>query len=94
MTHEFIVKVSDTQLDFFKELLDNLKIPFQTTAHKGRNKVNKKTSTTLTPEQQAFVNDLRVSFKEVEAAKRGETTLQSLESFLNELDSEVATNHH
>lgn len=88
--HEFIVKVPDTQLDFFKELLDNLKIPFQTTTPNGRSKVNEKEPTALTPEQQTFLNDLRQSFKEIEAAKRGEVTLQSLASFLDELDSEAA----
>ena len=89
--HEFIVKVPDTQSDFFKELLNNLKIPFQTTAPNGLIKVHEQTAAS---ERQAFVNDLRASFKEVEAAKRGEVKLQSLASFLDELDREVAANAH
>ena len=87
--HELIVKVPDTQLDFFKELLDNLKIPFQTTAPNGQTKVHEQTAAS---ERQGFVNDLRESFKEVEAAKRGDVKLQSLASFLDELDNEVAVN--
>lgn len=89
--HEFIVKVPDTQSDFFKELLDNLKISFQTTAPNEQIKVHEQTAAS---ERQAFVDDLRESFKEVKAAKRGEVKLQNLASFLDELDSEVAVNAH
>jgi thymidylate kinase len=94
MTHEIIVKVPDTQLDFFKELLNNLKISFQTPVQNGHTKVSKKSSKPLTLEQQTFVEDLRESFKEVEAAERGEIQLQSLESFLDQLDQEIQTNTH
>ncbi len=89
MTHEIIVKVPDTQLDFFKELLDNLKIPFQTTASNGRTKARNQVPKPLTSEQQAFVNDLRQSFKEVEAAERGDIKLRTLADFIDELDQEA-----
>lgn len=94
MTHEIIVKVPDTQLDFFKELLDNLKISFQAPVKNGHTKVSKKLTKPLSPEQQTFVDGLRESFNEVRAAERGEVTLQSLESFLEELDQEAVSHSH
>jgi hypothetical protein len=92
MTHEIIVKVPDTQLDSFKELLNNLKISFQTPVQNKRTKVTKKSSKTLTTEQQTFVDGLRTSFKEVQAAERGEIQLRSLSDFLDELDHEAESN--
>jgi thymidylate kinase len=91
MTTEIIVNVPDAQLDFFKELLSNLKISFQTPVKNGSAKQHKKSNKPLTTEQQEFVDGLRQSFKEVEAHERGEIKLRSLESFLDELDREVET---
>jgi hypothetical protein len=94
MTHELIVKVPDAQLDFFKELLNNLKIPFNAPTKNGRSKTIQKPTLPLTTEQQEFVEDLRASFKEVKAHQRGEIQLQSLESLIEELELEAQVNVH
>jgi hypothetical protein len=94
MTHELIVKVPDAQLDFFKELLNNLKIPFNAPTKNGRSKTSQKPSLPLTPEQQEFVDGLRASFKEVEAHERGEIQLRDFSDFLDELDQEAEVNMH
>lgn len=73
---EIVVNVPDNKVEFFMELVQNLKF-------KAEPKIPTKSQ--LTPEQQQWVDDLKESLKQVELHQQGKIKLKSFDQLLDEL---------
>jgi hypothetical protein len=73
---DVLVKVPDNKLDFFMELVKNLKF-----------KAEPKTETPrqFTPEEREWIDGLKESLQEVELHQQGKIKLKSARELLNEL---------
>jgi hypothetical protein len=78
---ELLINLPDEEMPFFMSLLERLDFV------KVKQVEVKKTSKTKvrTPEQQEFIDDLKVSLQEVELHLQGKIKLQSAREFLAEL---------
>jgi hypothetical protein len=78
---ELLINLPDEEMPFFMSLLERLDFV------KIKQVEVKKTSKTKvrTPEQQEFIDDLKVSLQEVELHLQGKIKLQSAREFLAEL---------
>lgn len=74
---DILVKVPDNKVEFFMELLQNLKF-------KAEPSVTPKTKS-FTPEQREWINDLKESLGEVELHQQGKIKLKSARELLDEL---------
>ncbi|MBD2754804.1 hypothetical protein [Spirosoma validum] len=74
---DILVKVPDNKVEFFMELVQNLKFKAEPT---GKSK-----SKTFTPEQQEWINDLKESLEQVELHQQGKIKLKSFDQLLDEL---------
>lgn len=74
------MKVPDSKVDFFMELVQNLKFKAEPTA--------KAAQKSLTPEQQEWIDGLKESLEQVELHQQGKITLKSADELLKELGEE------
>ncbi|QDK83379.1 hypothetical protein EXU85_34155 [Spirosoma sp. KCTC 42546] len=74
---DILVKVPDNKVEFFMELVQNLKF-------KAEPRVKSKAKS-FTPEQQEWINDLKESLEEVELHQQGKIKLKSARELLDEL---------
>lgn len=73
---EIVVKVPDNKVEFFMELVQNLKFKAEPKTQAKRQ---------LTPEQQEWVDDLKESLKQVELHQQGKIKLKSARELLDEI---------
>ena len=74
---DILVKVPDNKVEFFMELIQNLKFKAEPTV-----KTRKKP---FTPEQQEWIDDLKESLEQVELHQQGKIKLKSFDQLLDEL---------
>jgi len=74
---DILVKVPDNKVEFFMELVQNLKFKAEPSV-KARTK-------SFTPEQQEWINDLKESLEEVELHQQGKIKLKSFDQLLDKL---------
>lgn len=74
---DILVKVPDNKVEFFMELVQNLKFKAEPSV--------KPKAKSFTPEQQEWINDLKESLEEVELHQQGKIKLKSFDQLLDEL---------
>ena len=74
---DILVKVPDSKVEFFMELVQNLKFKAVPTT--------KSKTKQFTPEQQEWINDLKESLEQVELHQQGKIKLKSARELLDEL---------
>ena len=74
---DILVKVPDNKVEFFMELVQNLKFKAEP--------IGKAKTKLFTPEQQEWINDLKESLEEVELHQQGKIKLKSFDQLLDEL---------
>ena len=76
---DILVKVPDSKIEFFLDLMQNLKFKAEPTT---KAKPQKKQ---FTPEQQEWIDDLKESLEQVELHQQGKIKLKSFDQLLDEL---------
>ncbi len=74
---DILVKVPENKVEFFMELVQNLKFKAEPTS--------KPKTKQFTPEQQEWINDLKESLEQVELHQQGKIKLKSFDQLLDEL---------